>query len=95
MFQRLYHVVSAVEPGTISQDPNHKAYYPALVVFMLVGRVTDPLQTFEKMLSDCRKLAVGLNAELCDSHRCHLTSQTIAHYQEIIRESHRIQMLNK
>lgn len=85
----LFSAASLTEPGYFDEMLMHKTAYKGIVLFLRVSELDNPLYIFDSMLSSARKLAVGLNAELCDSGRSHLTSQTISHLRENISEAHR------
>lgn len=82
----LYSIASIVEPGYFEQASMLKTSYAGLIIYMLTSDEMDPVNTFEKMLTNARQLAATLNAELCDIKRQPLTTQALSQMRERIKE---------
>lgn len=88
----LYSVASLTEPGTFEPNKLATSQFKGLMIFMVVSNIHDPYPTFEKMLGTARLMSHALGAKLLDGQRCTLTSQTIEHFKEQIREYQRRQL---
>ncbi|MBN9287488.1 MAG: hypothetical protein BGO43_02030 [Gammaproteobacteria bacterium 39-13] len=83
----LYSIASIVEPGYFEQETILKSSFPGLILFMFASNEIDPVNTFEKMLTNARQLVATLNAELCDIKRQPLTTQTLMQIRDKIKEN--------
>ena len=80
-------VANMVEPGVLDPDTLSGTETPGLVTFMSVPR--DPAPAFrilDTMVAISRRLALRLDAALCDDTRSTLTAQAENHLREKIAE---------
>lgn len=82
----IFSIACLKEPGTFDLNQMLRTTYPGLVLYTALSKQNDPLWSFETMLSKARRLSASINGELFDDSRSNLTSQTIAHYREKIKE---------
>ncbi len=79
----LYSVVNLVEPGTFPNGDAGGFSTPGVVLFLQVSACSQPLESFNEMLSVARVLAANLDGELLGSENRILTDKNI----QIIRKS--------
>lgn len=88
----LFSVASLTEPGWFEPSKMVTSQFKGLVIIMNASQLHDPLPSFDKMLACARNIANALGGTLCDDSRHHLSSQTVEHIKERIRESQRRQL---
>jgi cell division protein ZipA len=72
----------AVKPGYFDLSSLSEHQTPAISLFMSMSEPRDPMYAYECMLATAETLARNLKAELLDSDRSVLRSQTKEHYRE-------------
>ena len=72
----------AVKPGYFDLSSLSEHQTPAISLFMSMSEPRDPMYAYECMLATAETLAKNLKAELLDSDRSVLRSQTKEHYRE-------------
>ena len=87
-----FSVANAVEPGYFDPDTIETTSTPGLSFFMSVPGPKDYLKAFEFMYETAKCLADNLQGELKDENRSVLTSQTVEHCKQRIREFERKQL---
>ncbi len=82
----LFSVANVLNPGTF--DLNNMDNFTTLGVsfFLALPTVMNNLEAFEKMLSVAQQVKAGLDGELKDDNRNVMTSQTIEHYRQRVRD---------
>ncbi|GEM_PF-2545902 len=81
----LFSVANVVEPGTFEvQDIDMKT--PGISLFMRLPSRIDNQLAYDKFIDIAKKIALELNAELCDETRSQLTQQAIAYKKEQIKK---------
>lgn len=84
--ESLFSVVNVLKPGTF--DLNHMEDFNTPGIGLIL-RLPVPMQSmaaFEIMMKTAQHLADALDGELRDEHRNAMTSQTIGHYRERVRD---------
>ncbi len=82
----LFSVANVLNPGTF--DLNNMDNFSTLGVsfFLALPTVMNNLEAFEKMLAVAQQVKAGLDGELKDDNRNVMTSQTIEHYRQRVRD---------
>ena len=82
----LFSVANVLNPGTF--DLNNMDNFTTLGVsfFLALPSVMNNLEAFEKMLAVAQQIKAGLDGELKDDNRNMMTSQTIEHYRQRVRD---------
>lgn len=82
----LFSVANVLNPGTF--DLNNMDNFTTLGVsfFLALPTVMNNLEAFEKMLTVAQLVKSGLGGELKDDNRNVMTSQTIEHYRQRVRD---------
>jgi cell division protein ZipA len=82
----LFSVANVLNPGTF--DLNNMDNFTTLGVsfFLALPTVMNNLEAFEKMLSVAQQVKTDLDGELKDDNRNVMTSQTIEHYRQRVRD---------
>ena len=70
------------EPGSFNMREFDLLQTSGLVMFMQLPGPLGAEEAFENTLRTAQKLALELDAQLCDDSHCILTAQTIGHLQE-------------
>ena len=84
-----FSVASAVSPGTLTPEEIDTLATPGLSFFMSLPGPSEPVQAFDFMLETANTVVRNLGGELRDEHRSVMTSQTIEHCRQRIREFER------
>ncbi len=84
-----FSVASAVSPGTLTPEEIETLATPGLSFFMSLPGPSEPVQAFDFMLETANTVVRNLGGELRDEHRSVMTSQTIEHCRQRIREFER------
>lgn len=84
-----FSVASAVSPGTLTPGEMDSMATPGLSFFMSLPGPSEPVQAFDFMLETANTVVRNLGGELRDEHRSVMTSQTIEHCRQRIREFER------
>ncbi|MGM0433899.1 MAG: cell division protein ZipA [Pseudomonadota bacterium] len=84
-----FSVASAVSPGTLTPEEIETLETPGLSFFMSLPGPSQPVQAFDFMLETANTVVRNLGGELRDEHRSVMTSQTIEHCRQRIREFER------
>ena len=85
-----YKVVNGVEPGTFDLSDLDALSTPRIVMLLRFSSRTDPADAFEDMLEVAQDVAATLGAELKDENMSDMSSQTIEHCRQRIREYKRM-----
>lgn len=95
----LYSMANIVVPGTFDLSTMKTLVTPGVSLFMALPLEHDDndaapnsLQAFELMLRTAKAIAQSLNGELKDENRSVLTTQTVEHYRQRIRDFERKQL---
>lgn len=84
-----FSVASAVSPGTLHPEELETLETPGLSFFLSLPGPSEPVQAFDFMLETANTVVRNLGGELRDEHRSVMTSQTIEHCRQRIREFER------
>ena len=84
-----FSVASAVSPGTLTPEEIDTLATPGLSFFMSLPGPSESVQAFDFMLETANTVVRNLGGELRDEHRSVMTSQTIEHCRQRIREFER------
>lgn len=84
-----FSAASAVSPGTLKPEEIENLETPGLSFFMSLPGPSQPVQAFDFMLETANTVVRNLGGELRDEHRSVMTSQTIEHCRQRIREFER------
>ena len=87
-----YKVVNGVEPGTFDLSDLDTLSTPRIVMLLRFSAHFDAAEAFEDMLEVAQDVAATLDAELKDEHMSNMSSQTIEHCRQRIREYKRMSM---
>lgn len=82
----MFSVASLLEPGIFNEEEMAVNNYPGLLVYMILSKSSDPLETFDKMLKSVRMIAAQLNGEILDNSDNVITAQLITEYRNAIKE---------
>jgi cell division protein ZipA len=83
--QKMFSVVSAIEPGYFDLSKIDALKTPGIILFFTLTRPNQSIAAFETMLRTAKLLAMRLDGELKDERRGLLTSQRIEQYRERVR----------
>jgi len=84
-----FSVASAVTPGTLRPGEMEALRTPGLSFFMSLPGPSDSVQAFDYMLETAQTVARNLGGELRDENHSVMTTQTIEHCRQRIREFER------
>lgn len=84
-----FSVASAVAPGTLRPEEIDALETPGVSFFMSLPGPREPVQAFDYMLETAQTLARNLGGELRDENHSVMTTQTIEHCRQRIREFER------
>lgn len=84
-----FSVASAVAPGTLRPEEIPGLETPGVSFFMSLPGPRNPVQAFDYMLETAQTLARNLGGELRDENHSVMTTQTIEHCRQRIREFER------
>ncbi|MGK0442020.1 MAG: cell division protein ZipA [Pseudohongiellaceae bacterium] len=87
-----FSVVNSVEPGTFDLDNISGLSTPGICFFVKVPGPQNPIQAFDYMVETAQCLVKNLNGELRDETHSAMTSQTLEHFRNRIREIERKQL---
>lgn len=87
--QKLFSLVSAIEPGIFNIRNLDELETPGVTLFLTMSKTTNPMSSFELMIRTAKQLAFSLNGELFDLNRDRLTLQSIEQYREKVRQHQR------
>jgi cell division protein ZipA len=87
-----FSMANSVEPGTFDLDQIDHFTTPGVCFFMSMPGPEQPIQAFEYMLETAQCLVANLNGEMLDESRSAMTSQTLEHYRQRLREFERHQL---
>lgn len=87
-----FSVANAVEPGYFDPDKLDSLTTPGVSFFMSIPGPKDYLKAFEFMYETAKCFADNLQGEMKDENRSVLTTQTIEHSKQRIREFERKQL---
>ena len=85
-----YKVVNGVEPGTFDLSDLDALSTPRIVMLLRFSSRNDPAEAFEDMLEVAQDVAAALDADLKDENMSDMSSQTIEHCRQRIREYRRM-----
>lgn len=85
-----YKVVNGVEPGTFDLSDLDALSTPRIVMLLRFSSRNDPAEAFEDMLEVAQDVAAALDADLKDENMSDMSSQTIEHCRQRIREYKRM-----
>ena len=85
-----YKVVNGVEPGTFDLSDLDALSTPRIVMLLRFSPRNDPAEAFEDMLEVAQDVAASLDAELKDENMSDMSSQTIEHCRQRIRDYKRM-----
>jgi cell division protein ZipA len=84
--ESVFSLVNAVEPGTFDIGQMTELETPAVSLFMRAHELDEPLRIFDEMIAVAQSLAEELGGEVKDQSRSAVTSQTIEHCREEVRD---------
>lgn len=87
-----FSVVNMVKPGFFELETMAEMQTPGVSFFLRMPGPEQPMQAFDYMVETARCLAKNLNANLADETRSVVTSQTIQHMKQRIRDFERHQL---
>lgn len=87
-----FSVVNSVEPGIFNLDDIDNFTTPGVCFFVTVPGPQNPIQAFDYMVETAQCLLKNLNGELRDETHSVMTSQTIEHCRQRIRDIERKQL---
>lgn len=82
----LFSVANMVNPGTFDLNQIGEFATKGLCFFLTLPNVATSMQAFEKMLDAAQQVRVALDCDLKDDSRSVMTSQTIEHYRQRVRD---------
>lgn len=86
----LFSVASLIEPGSFDLSKVKSDRYPGITLFMALPTGGDDVAVFDDMLATARRLAGGLDGEVCDDRGSRLSVQRERYLrEEVIRFQHR------
>lgn len=92
----LFSMANMLKPGTFDLQSIDHFTTVGVTFFLTLPVVNDQhMAAYESMLATAKNVAAALNAELNDDQRSVMTSQTMEHYRERIRDFSRRQKLEK
>lgn len=85
-----YHIAVADEKGKFrSVNKQQPFYITDIVVYLNVPRTKEPLEVFDNMLEESRRLATWLDGKLVDKQRRNLTTKMVRQFRDQIGEMQR------
>jgi len=87
-----FSVANSIEPGYFDPETLEESDTPGVSFFMSLPGPKNYMKAFEYMLETAQCFAKNLGGELKDEHRSVMTSQTIEHFRQRIREFERKQL---
>ncbi len=90
-----YSAANAFNPGTFDLDDIEQFSTRGVTFFLQLPCRANPMDAFEAMVQAATTLSTYLGGELLDESRSVMTSQTLTHYRERIRDYQRSQLVNR
>lgn len=85
----LFSLAQSTASGEFDIDHMRHQRIRGLIFYMnLPVESQAPLEAFDHMLTTVRQLAAQLNGEICDKYYESLTTETLSHYRESIKQAH-------
>ena len=84
--ETLFSLTNVVEPGSFDPGTMDELQSPGVTLFMRAHELSDPLGVYDAMLKVAQTLALELGGELRDESRSVMTTQTIEHCRQGIRD---------
>jgi len=81
-----FSLTNAVEPGTFDLNDINSMQTPGVTMFMRVHELADPCHVYEELLNVATIIAEELGGSIQDQTRSVMTSQTIEHCRQEIRD---------
>jgi cell division protein ZipA len=81
-----FSLANSVEPGTFDLAKMDNLQIAGVVLFMRVHEVHDPIEVYDNMMDVAQKLCDEFGGKLQDESRSAMTSQTIEHCRQGIRD---------
>lgn len=81
-----FSLTNAVEPGTFDPNDINSLRTPGVTMFMRVHELADPCHVYEALLEVATSIAEELGGTIQDQSRSVMTSQTIEHCRQEIRD---------
>ncbi len=81
-----FSLVNAVEPGSFNMATMSEIETPGVTFFMRAHELHDPVTVYDKLIVAAQLLADELGGQLCDESRSVMTTQTIEHCRQSLRE---------
>ncbi len=81
-----FSLTNAVEPGTFDLNDINSMQTPGVTMFMGVHELADPCHVYEELLNVATIIAEELGGSIQDQTRSVMTSQTIEHCRQEIRD---------
>jgi cell division protein ZipA len=82
----IFSLVNAVEPGTFDPNTMDQLLTPGVCVFIKLHELDDPVVGFKQMIETVKQLAAELDAVIQDSKHNSITTQTLDHEMQMVRE---------
>ena len=89
----LFSMVNMVVPGTFDLNSMEQFETPGVSLFMTLPMSANSMQAFDSMAETAKAIADHLGGELKDENRSVMTSQTLEHCRQRIREFERKQLV--
>lgn len=89
----IFSLANMVKPGTFDLDTMEQFQTQGISLFMPVPCVGEASKNFSVMYDAAVSISKELDGELLDGYRNRFTPQTLAHYQQRVREFERQQLL--
>jgi cell division protein ZipA len=90
-----FSVANAFQPGTFDLTAMGQQTFLGISLFMVLPGPGKPTEVFEHMLRAAQSLQAELGGHLEDGQHSSLTTQSIAHYRELVLEYERHQLARK
>jgi len=84
-----FSVANMMQPGVFNLDDMSDMYTPGLVFFLTLPGPEDMMQAFDYMLETAQAVARNLEGDVLDESRSAMTSQTLEHSRQKIRDLER------
>ena len=85
----VFSMANAVEPGNFDLTQMENFSTPGLTLFARLPAPVDSMKVFEEMLQVCQRVSFIVGAEMQDASHCTLTTQSIEHEREQVRQYQR------
>jgi len=87
-----FSMANSVHPGTFDLEAIDEFTSPSVSFFMSIPGAEDPMQAFDYMVETAQCLVKNLDGELRDESRSVMTTQTLEHCRQRIRDAERRQL---